>query len=226
MNIKIDKIHHERLQENCIHQIVMGSQLYGTNTKDSDKDVLCIYKPLEHWNLLEELPNFHQFQYTEEGVDYIYCTEGQFWKNQRSGDSTINSDIIMFSDVIVGNKHSKLLYCRTQKVVKAYIGFANRDIKQYGKINSDKKYFHILRGLYTASCLLDGKLPDKEEIKRQRTDKYLSIKELQDCQNELRNQCNTLYEKKVIENYYIEQTSDELFNLLLNSNNTREFRYE
>lgn len=225
MNIKITKEQHERLLPQCIHQIPMGSHLYGTNTENSDLDILCIYKPFENWKLLESLPNYHQYQYDceETNTDFIYCTEGQFWKNQRSGDSTINSDVILFSDAITADKKDKIDYCRTQKVIKGYIGFANRDIKQYSKTKSSKKYFHIARGLLTAEYLLDGRILSLEYI--QNIEDIGGIKELQQWQTELRERCNKMYEKKELENYYIEQTEDELYNILLNSNNTREFTY-
>lgn len=78
MNIKINKEQHERLLPRCIHQIPMGSHLYGTNNENSDLDILCIYKPFENWQLLESLPNYHQYQYDceETNTDFIYCTEG------------------------------------------------------------------------------------------------------------------------------------------------------
>jgi predicted nucleotidyltransferase len=225
MNIKITKEQHERLQKQCFLQIPMGSYLYGTNNKDSDLDILCIYKPFDNWTLLESLPNHHQFQYDDEetNTDFIYCTEGQFWKNQRSGDSTINSDVVMFSDEVINRYEDKINYCRTQKVIKGYIGFANRDIKQYSKTNSPKKYSHIVRGLITAECLIDGKLPKIKNIKEMNIN--FSIKQLQNWQTEVREKCNTMYEKKELENYYIEETEDELLNILLISNNTREFIY-
>lgn len=228
MNIKITRAEHNRLLGQSFHQIVMGSKLYGTNSPESDTDVLCVYEPFGNWKLLEELPNFHQFQYVDEvdKIDYIYCTFGQFWKNQRSGDSTINSDVIIFSDEIISNKEEKLNYCRTQKVIKGYIGFANRDIKDFSRTKSPKKQFHILRGLYTAECLLKGELPSVETIREFKGLSEIKISEIQTRQSELRALCNAQYERGDLENYYIKEGSDTLLNRLLKSNNTREFRYD
>ena len=73
-------------------------------------------------------PNVHQFQYKdiENNIDYIWISNEQFFKNQASGESTINSDIILFADFL--EESSKLNMCRTYNVMKAYLGFAIRDL--------------------------------------------------------------------------------------------------
>lgn len=226
MNIKITKEQHLRLLEKTSVKVTIGSHLYGTNTDKSDTDILCIYQPFDDWSLLESYPNYHQFQYDceETNRDYIYTTFGQFWKNQRSGDSTINSDVIMFTNVITESYESKLNYCKTFKVIKSYIGFAKRDIKMSLKDKTGKKLFHATRGLYCAQSLLEGNLPDVYNIKVCFENPF-SYDVLVNMEEECRLLCNRMFENKELENYYIRETNDDLLNLLLQSNNIREFKY-
>jgi predicted nucleotidyltransferase len=226
MNIKITKEQHLRLLERTSIKVPIGSHLYGTNTEKSDTDILCIYEPFDNWKLLESYPNYHQFQYDceETNRDYIYTTFGQFWKNQRSGDSTINSDIIMFTNAITESDESKLNYCRTFKVIKSFIGFAKRDIKQSLNDNTGKKLFHATRGLYCAQSLLEGDLPDVYNVKVCFEEPW-SYNYLVEFEKSLREVCNIMFEKKKLENYFVRETNDDLLNLLLSSNNIREFKY-
>lgn len=227
MNIKVTKAQHYRLGDLTTFQAIIGSHLYGTNNNESDVDILCLYEPPEHWKFLESFPNYHQFQYDceETNTDYIYSTFGQFWKNQRSGDSTINSDVILFSQLITSNTKSRIKYCRTYKVIKAYIGFAKRDIQQLLKKEDCKKLFHASRGLYCAMELLNNKVPDIYTIGDLFNNPY-SISHLQSLEKECRNTVNDLYEKREIQNYFIPETDDDLYNLLLQSNNVVEFKYK
>lgn len=169
MNIIINKEEHAFLQQQIVKQFTIGSHLYGTNNNDSDMDYLCLYKTSEV-ELYSGLPNFHQFQYKDKtnGIDWNYCSELQFLKNLHSGDATINADIILFNDY----KDNKLEICCTYKIIKAYLGFAKRDIRQIKK-DARKKYIHAARGLYCAEMLLKKELPSMgviQEIYKQEHD--------------------------------------------------------
>lgn len=220
MNIIINRSEHDYLQKRVLHSFVIGSHLYGTNTLNSDLDYLCLYTTSDT-ELHSGLPNFHQFQYkdTKNKIDWNYCSELQFWKNLQSGDATINTDIILFTDF----KENKLEICRTYKIIRAYLGFAKRDLKQLNK-DRIKKMIHAERSLYCAEKLIDNKMPVLEDIqsiyKDQKTKEELICKEAL-----LRNQVNVLYESGEIQNYYIKNCETTLWQKLLDSNNTREFRY-
>jgi len=220
MNIRITKSEHLFLQTQLTHTIKIGSHLYGTNNENSDVDFLCIYKTSDI-ELYSGLPNFHQFQYKdkESNIDWNYCSELQFWKNLNSGDSTINADIILFTNLFP----NKLDLCRTYKIIKAYLGFSKRDLKDVKKENN-RKIIHAARSLYCAESLINNSLPDISFIQNIYI-KPLSLDELKQKENDLRQEANRLYEGNFLANYYIADCKNELWQKLLNSNNTKEFRY-
>lgn len=167
MNIKITKPEFERLYSWRITQFTVGSKLYETHNNDSDTDILVIVKFPNEW-AYNYFPSNHQFHYDdlENNIQYIFSSERQFWQNQMSGDSTINSDVILFHDGFTFNNNKeaedyKISLCRTYKVIKAYLGFAKRDISMIGKKN---KEFHIWRSLYTAEMIITGLKPQITDI--------------------------------------------------------------
>ena len=237
MNIKISKEEHERLQK-CPNKVIIevGSHMYKSNTYKSDLDLLCIYEREDMFGKftapIRSLPNIHQFQYTDEEkhIDYLYCTSEQFWKNQRSGDSTINSDVVMFSNLVIQTPEVKLKYCRTYKVIKAYLGFAERDVKQYYK--GVHKLRHALRGIYVAKMLIAGFLPLHSEMKSPVTlipDNYNPDYWLPYLTNEcgnIRRNLNEMYNNGEIPTYYIPEIGDTLLQKMLDANNIKEFKYD
>lgn len=220
MNIIINKEEHLFLQSQLIQAIKVGSHLYGTNNESSDTDYLCIYKTSEV-EIQSGLPNFHQFQYKdiENNTDWNYCSELQFWKNLQSGDATINADIVLFSNLYA----NQLEICRTYRILKAYLGFAKRDLRDVKK-NLRKKLIHAARGLYCAETLLNNELPNTKEIHAIFA-KELNLAELITKENDLRTRLNALYDGNQISNYYVEQCGHPLWQKLLDSNNVKEFRY-
>lgn len=220
MNIMITKAEHERLSEMRVAQVTVGSKLYGTDTESSDTDILCIYKP----NWLTDYryaayPNFHQFQYkdSENWRDYLWLTWGQFYGNLNSGDSTINADAFMFG---MGNSDEEIIeQCRTYKVIKAFLGFAKRDLKHS---RDRQRLWHAKRGIYCAERLMCGEVPRLEEIRSIRVTKTDGLKAEVKA---LRSELNSMYDKGQIADYYIPMAIDPLFQKLLDANNIREFRY-
>jgi len=220
MNIIINKEEHLFLQTRILQSIKIGSHLYGTNNEHSDSDFLCIYKTSDV-ELHSGLPNFHQFQYKdiENNTDWNYCSELQFWKNLQSGDATINADIILFTDL----HENKLEICRTYKTIKAYLGFAKRDLKD-AKKDKRRKSIHAARGLYCAESLINNRVPDLNTIQSFYLQEH-NTEELIAKENELRIKTNELYDNNHLKNYYIEKCNNVLWQKLLDSNNTKEFRY-
>ncbi len=221
MNIKITKEEFESLRYSFIADYVVGSHLYGTAKETSDKDVLVLYKPIFESDLY--YPNYHQLQYddVDNNIQFILSTEHQFYKNLFSGDSTINADVIMFTDSSQDEK--KLNFCRTFNIVKAFIGFAKRDLKQ---INSGKnKLFHIERGLYCAECLMNYELPSIENFKEFGK---ASVEELKAKEENLRALCNSLFEKNdltLFPKQPIIKPMNDLEKRIIEANNIKEFKY-
>lgn len=221
MNIKITKEEHLLLMDRREEFIVIGSHLYGTNNESSDRDILCFYTDNEVD--YSGLPNHHQFQYDGEDTDYIWTTKQQFMRNLQSGDSTINADVVMFTDYLTDDPILKLKIVHTYKIIRAFLGFANRDIKQINK--NPKKGHHAVRSVYCAEMLLGEKLPNLQVI-RELHKQQPNIKSLQTQCNDLRKQLNSLYEVNKIETYYVPDVNGTLKQKLYNANNIKEFRYD
>ena len=221
MNIKITKEQHERLCKSKYVEYKFGSRLFGTNKEDSDYDYMRVYKYESVYNEhYKGLPNIHSLQYDdyENNSQYIWATEQQFWCNLFSGDGTINSDILMFSN---GADEEVLKVCRTFKIIRAYCGVSKRDLKLH---NSKNKLFHANRSLYIAESLINNVLPTKEKIQ----EIALNLKNKDWCLHkeiELRRKASDMYQNHLLHNYYIPETDDNLLNIILQANNTREFKY-
>jgi len=229
MNIKITKEEAQELFKREIIRETIGSHLYGSNNENSDTDILVLYQAFNK-DINQMFQIRHQFQWddNENNIDYIFSTYEQFSINIFSGESTINADVVLFTDLICENKEDRLKSCRTYNIIKAYLGFAKRDIK-YNRSNS--KYKHIVRGLYTASCLLNNKMPLLENIRQISIDQFSKTnEELKAWQDELRLKCNQLYEKDQLK-MYPEDIFTEADNVhplqtkLIQSCNTKEFKY-
>jgi len=222
MNIKITKEQHERLCTSKYIQYEFGSRLFGTNREDSDYDYMRVYNYNSVYKeRVRGLPSIHSLQYddSENNSQYIWVTEEQFWANLNSGDGTIHSDILLFSEV---DREYILKFCRTFKIIRAYCGVAKRDLKLH---NSKNKLFHANRSLYIAECLIDNILPTKEKI--QEIALNLENKEvLLQKEIRLRQKASDMYQNHLLHNYYIPKTEDDLLNIILEANNTREFKYD
>ena len=226
MNIKITKEEADFILKNHkLSQHLMGSRLYGTHKEDSDTDYLIMYDSFHKSSDLY-YPNYHQFQYddVENNTQYVFTSDSQFYKNLFSGDSTINADIIMFS-TLYGSESDRLNILRTYNIIKAYIGFAKRDLKSFKQNKGKNKLFHAARGLYCAEELILNRLPKKE---------YLSIlnvfnfDELGMQEVRLRYQCNELFEQNDLTMYPklpLVEPVNNLEKLITEANNIREFKY-
>lgn len=158
MNIHLKERHlFEKLLSNSKVEILVGSHLYGITNQNSDKDTLFITGEFQD-NQNSLIWSHHQFQYKEDGVDYLFTSLSQFVRNILTGDSTINFEAL-FSDEISKSSISFLQKYQkdfiTYNLIKSYIGLAKRDIKFFRKEKSLKRLFHIIRGVDTAELLLD-----------------------------------------------------------------------
>lgn len=222
MNIKISKEEHEFLLNYLVNQFTFGSRMYGTDTENSDTDYLCIYKfpTTGAWGKVLDYPSIHQFQYDdiENNAQYIWTSIYQFNQNLTSGDSIVNAEVLLFDDNI-STIYSKLELLRTYKIIKAFLGFAKRDLK-------NNKLFHAERCLYIAYCLLDNELPTLNVIREMKNGSIIyTLQALINLERELRERCNKLFEKGELQMYFIPKVENPLLQKLLDSNNTKEFKY-
>lgn len=227
MNIKITKEQHERLLSAQVQEIVFGSYLFGTQDENSDIDYICIYDDEKIFGLniqkYSMLPNIHCFQYddVENNAQYIWCTQEQFYKILSSGDSTTFIDVMLFNNE--ESPQDRLDVFRNYKSIKAYLGVAKRDMKLHR--NNPKKQFHAMRSNYVAECLLKRELPNIDNIKTFKDCRKYPNKIIEQTER-LRIILNGLLHSGEIQMYYIPKTGDTLLDLLLQSNNIKEFKYE
>lgn len=161
MNIKKDIILDKELFNNLMDatfvKIEVGSRMYGLEHPGSDTDLLCIYNTSNG-----ELNTFnrsqHQFQFTDNGVDYLFINIHSFISNTLSGDSTINFEVIN-SPKLIGTD-LEFLYDQRESfynynIIRSYLGLAKRDLKRINidgktEFGKNKKIGHAYRGLVTA----------------------------------------------------------------------------
>lgn len=164
MNIIINDITLvEQLQSATLIKIEVGSVLYGLQDNGSDKDILHIYaQSINKANSF--IYSHHQLQYrdTENKIDLLFVDVQTFIRNLLSGDSTINFEVI-HTQVIANSCLSFLYDMRahfyTYQIIKAYLGFAKRDVKQFFTITDEreqiKRMLHILRGWRFAQSIFN-----------------------------------------------------------------------
>ena len=112
-------------------------------------------------------------------------------------------------------------------MIKGYLGFAKRDLKQYREGNH--KLIHAKRGLYCAEKLLYGERPLLEDIQAFYHMEH-NVTQLIQFEHNLRFELTNKLNRNEIEFYQIPQLIDKdsdayVFQLLLNSNNIKEFKY-
>lgn len=223
MNIKITKEEFEFLYKRKETEHTFGSHLYKTNKPNSDKDILILYESFMESD--DYLPNKHTLQYDdmENNIQYLLATNRQFHTNLFSGESTIFSDVLMFMDDRILTEKELLNVVRTYNIIKAYIGFARRDLNSLKE--GKNKLFHVERGLYCADCLMNNQLPDINEFK---TFGDCDVNELVELHTELRNKCNTMFQKNELTMYPKEpiiEPMNALERKIMEANNIKEFKY-
>lgn len=160
MNIHITEDEFNRIKQNALLKIVVGSQLYKLHNDQSDTDELYITSNLDQ-NLHSIVQLHHQYQFKADNTDYLFCSLQSFVKNLLFGDSTINFEAI-FSDEIKNHKDLSFLYhfrknFYNYNLIRSYLGLCRRDLKVFKKEKNNKRLFHAVRGLLTAKTLMDNK---------------------------------------------------------------------
>lgn len=162
MNIHFTDIElFEQLKKATLAKIIVGSQMYGTNTTVSDTDFLYIYATSEN-ELLSAIQTHHQLQYIDEnGNDHNFVSLHTFIRNILNGDSTINFEVVQSNELfgtclgwINYHKNSFITYT----IIRSYLGLCRRDVKHFHKANTDylkkKRLGHIIRGYLYARDMI------------------------------------------------------------------------
>lgn len=215
MNIHItDKSLFENLKLATITKVRIGSHIYKTNNEDSDIDYLYIYATSDN-ELNSPFKVHHQLQYIENGIDHNFVSIHNFIHNCINGDSSINFEVI-FSDELNNScldfltddiiKNNLITFT----IIRAYLGFAKRDVKHFSKYKDDynrkKRLGHIIRGyIYSYNMInntFDFDLSNKEfkeiidNISVSDYDEYLKV--YSELIKNLRTELITLYDSKVL----------------------------
>lgn len=219
MNIHFtDKNLFEKLKKATLAKVVVGSRLYGIHNDDitkgplSDTDYLYIYATSEN-ELFSAIQTHHQLQFIDEnGNDHNFVSLHTFLKNILNGDSTINFEVVQ-SNELFGSKLDWLTKYKesfiTYTVIRSYLGLCDRDIRHFGKANTDylkkKRLGHIIRGyLYARDMMYDQwnfslvnvelkSIIDNLDITNNDT-----LKEYRVCVSELRKELNERLNNKTL----------------------------
>jgi hypothetical protein len=224
MNVKINKAEHEFLCTLNYKEYLFGSQLHGISNEGSDYDYIRIIDNsfYDNFNSLAiYLPNIHSWQYDDVSTQYVWMTEKQFYFNLFSGDGNTVCDVVLLSDEF---KDSAMFLSKTYKIIKGYLGVAKRDLKLHP--NNVKKLFHAFRSLYMAKELLENRKPTVDGIKTLKFETILpSRDELFEMESTLREKLNTMLNAGEIDLYPKFKEGNRLAQIMVNTNNIREFKY-
>ena len=225
MNLKITKENHEALCKFGYGEYVFGSQLHGIATENSDHNYVRVISD-EFYDrfrtIADYLPNIHSWQYddSENNAQYVWMTSRQFYHNLFNGDGNMIADIALLTPIF---NHNSMEICRTYKIIKGYLGVAKRDLKIHG--NNEKKRFHAYRSIYMAECLIDNRLPTVEGIKLLKAMPIPTKDQLTELEQQYRNQLNAMLDAGEITFYPRFKEEDPLVQLMVDSNNIKEFKY-
>lgn len=139
MNVKITKEEFDKISQFLVDWYLVGSKLHKTDSANSDLDMVYVVSDETR------LGNDKTYQYTENGnnqTDYLICTEQRFEKCRNDG-----SDIVLYEASPGPTNY---------KIIKAYLGLAKRDLKEYEKTKEPKKKYHALRCWRIARDLMGG----------------------------------------------------------------------
>jgi len=220
MNIPITQKLVNRLEPHIKEIYHYGSRLFNVHTETSDYDIIKLYNYSDVFDINLYLPNIHSFQFSNGKEDIIYMTYEQFWNAFYNADGTLYADIILFSNKF---NETALNMCKTYKIIKGYCGAAKRDLTTSGKI--DKIVKRSAKNLYIAKCLLNDIYPDIKHIQFIYTLDF-NYKTLLEEEINIRKEANDLFNSNKLSNYYIQETNDELLNIMLNGNNLKEYIFK
>lgn len=238
MNIHTEIQHLENLKQRTIFKTVIGSRLYDTAHEHSDTDILYVYiESLDELN--NPFFNHHQFQIKKDGVDHIFTSLRQFSRNLLLGDSSINLDVLILTNIdniIPPFAAIKKEVMTSYPILKCLLGLAKRDLKL---ATHTKKINHAKRGLACFEQLRKKGFFTKKDIQTA-LNTPISKEALQEKQRQLRFQLNEDYNQGKLSKYISTESQQVMIQYLvqqkrladspllqqqLAANNTKEFKY-
>lgn len=235
MNVKINKETFDYIVTYTKYKFLFGSRLHGIANKHSDTDYLIILSNKLEDNfttIAKYLPNIHSFQYddTEHNTQLVLMTEKQFYQNLFSGDGNMLVDVVILDSnfKLMNNDCSTqqgiLFLTKTYRIIKGYLGVAKRDIKLHG--DNEKKRFHAMRSLYMAEELMENKLPSIKGIQNLKKLPLLQKEKLIEKEAALRKELNKMLDDRLITHYPQFTEDDVAIQIINESNNTINFKYD
>lgn len=243
MNIILNSQEFKWVKEYVLKEITVGSHLYKTNTEDSDKDCIVVvgesfeYSRFPCHIYAPYIYNHHFFFYRDEDSkkDYIITTYKSLIRNTLEGDFIIFAEYLLLEDERVLEEVWNFSYdlkskLRSYKVIKAFLGFAKRDIKA-GRL------WHGARCLYFAECLIKDIKSEVDYLAELKHSVESRIKKGEDVrgellhkENKLRATLNKMLDSQEIEwynlgNYKEDKGLSSIDIKYLDALNTREFKY-
>ena len=167
MNIKLT--YKEKIY---LDQFVFAEYTFGSNfwyDKGADTDVVLLYELPFFWGkeINDILKVNHQFQYDDKRLNaqYVYIEKNQFIRNAIYGDNIINTELILFTDILKNNYGidiDKYKFAYSYRILKAFLGYSRRDLKS----KDWKKILFAYRQLYIVkNVLLIGRVPLLSELR-------------------------------------------------------------
>ena len=143
MNIKINDDELALVSIYIQKSYTIGSRLYNTHTDESDYDTLFIVEPFLKSDTY--YPNNHQLQYdsSDGRRQHMFTTKERFYRNLFSGESTINADVIMFTDFDDLSDSERLNYCRTYNVIKSFLKLISGSFKAEALVIFTTGFSHL-----------------------------------------------------------------------------------
>lgn len=158
--------------KNASEVYLVGSRKYNLHSIDSDYD---------HVLVIEDSPilaNNITYQYTNETNDYLIVTRTRFNTAREDG-----SDVVLFEA-----KPEKI----TKQIIRAYLGLAKRDWKEWLKTSNTKKKYHAIRCCFIAKYMLKENKIELEVSAKYARNLLEDINNLDRLYNELRKELNSL----------------------------------
>jgi predicted nucleotidyltransferase len=169
--VQIGKDVSSQLEKFTIATMFMGSHAHGTNTEDSDQDIIKIFTESND----ECFNQDNGWQYKHENVDFNYQSLRTFIRNVVTGESPADFEALFGGWKLSSRQPNQineifelLKQNRSYALIKSYIGYAKKDanfiIKTLSTNQSDKvldfkeiknKTSHLYRGVETAKILMN-----------------------------------------------------------------------
>jgi predicted nucleotidyltransferase len=214
----------KEIKSDIIVKTIFGSQLYGTNTKDSDLDYKSIFLPSKEEIFLNKIPKSvnksikqsHSIKNIKGDIDIELYSLHYFIKLACDGQ-TVALDMLHTPDNMVLETSEiwknivKERYRFYTKNLKAFIGYAKRQASKYSikgeRLIESKKLLDILNNYKKNNhgdiklSVLWNLLPEGEYLKKSKNE-YTDLNEYEVCGRKVQETASVNYALEVFNKYY------------------------